>query len=481
MKKNLSFLLIIMAILGLGSCDFNIDSSGKTPENPIDEPIVQDGSILIAYFSATGTTRSIANKINQIITSDMFEIEASIPYTEADLNYYSGGRCDIEQADASARPEIKNQIEDIDSYDTIFLGYPIWHGQAPRIISTFLESYDLSGKTIIPFCTSHSSGVGSSDDNLHSIVSNAHWIEGKRFSASASSEEVSSWIDSLELVSSVSKFNLKNAKNGTAPTVTLNNGLKMPILGLGTYSLTGDTAYNSVLSALAQGYRLIDTAYMYGNEEEIGRAIRDSGIPRSEIFLITKIYPGSQFANPEEAIELALSKLDIEYIDMMLLHHPGDNDVKAYKAIEKYINEGKIKAAGLSNWYIEEIDDFISQVDIMPALIQNEIHPYYQETEVIKYMHNLGIAMQAWYPLGGRGHTQELLNDTVIKSIAEKHNVSSAQVILRWDLQNGVIAIPGSSNPAHQKENISIFEFELTDEEMEQMNSLNRNEKHDWY
>lgn len=258
MKKILSFIFIIVALLGLGSCDLNIDSSGKIPENPIDEPIVQVGSILIAYFSATGTTRSIANKINQIITSDIFEIEASIPYTEADLNYYSGGRCDTEQADASARPEIKNKIEGIDSYDTIFLGYPIWHGQAPRIISTFLESYDLSKKTIIPFCTSHSSGVGSNDDNLRSIVSNANWIEGKRFSASASNEEVSSWINSLELVSSVSKFNLKNAKNGTAPTVTLNNGLKMPVLGLGTYSLTGNIAYNAVLSALAQGYRLID-------------------------------------------------------------------------------------------------------------------------------------------------------------------------------------------------------------------------------
>lgn len=477
MKKITNIVLSLATIVGLASCNSNNITTEKTSNNPI----VDSSSILVAYFSATGTTRIIANKISQNIDAEMFEIEAAIPYTEADLDYYSGGRCDLEQADSTSRPKIKNQITNIDSYDTIFLGYPIWHGQAPRIISTFLESYDLSGKTIIPFCTSNSSGIGSSDDNLHSIESNAKWVEGRRFSASASDEEVNSWIESLDLVFSVSKFNLKNAKNGVAPKVRLNNGLKMPILGLGTYSLTGDAAYNSVLSALAQGYRLIDTAHMYGNEEEIGRAIRDSGIPRNEIFLITKIYPGNQFNNPEEAIELALSKLDIEYIDMMLLHHPGINDVKAYKAIEKYISDGKIKAAGLSNWYIEEIDDFISKVDIMPALIQNEIHPYYQETEVVKYMHNLGIAMQAWYPLGGRGHTQELLNDEVIKSIAENHNVSSAQVILRWDLQNGVIAIPGSSNPAHQKENISIFEFELTDEEMKQMNSLNRNEKHDWY
>lgn len=284
-----------------------------------------------------------------------------------------------------------------------------------------------------------------------------------------------------EDIYSVSKFNLESGKNKEAPVVKLNSGYEMPIIGLGTYSLTGQTCIDAVKSALEQGYRLIDTAYMYENEREVGQAIRESGIPREDIFVITKIYPGSQFSNPKKAIEDALEKLDIGYIDMMLLHHPGANDVEAYKMIEKYIESGKIKSVGLSNWYIEEIDDFISKVNIMPALIQNEIHPYYQEREVVDYMHNLGIAMQAWYPLGGRGYTQTLLNDEVIKTIANNHNVSSAQVILRWDLQNGVIVIPGSSNPSHQEENISLFEFSLTEEEMKLIDSLNRDEKHDWY
>lgn len=480
MKKIICFLTMVLVVLGLVSCnakDENPDGGNIVPPEQN-----QDSNILVTYFSATNTTKHIAEKINSSIKSVLFEIEPEIPYTPQDLDYYSGGRADQEQADSSARPAIKESIENMDSYDTIFIGYPIWHGQAPKIIYTFLESYDFTNKTLIPFCTSSSSGIGSSDDHLHSIVSSATWMEGRRFSSAATIEEVSEWISSLNLnVSSVSSFNLTGAKNGVAPMVTLNNGIQMPILGLGTYSLTGDIAYTSVLSALNEGYRLIDTAYMYGNEEEIGRAIRDSGIDRSEIFLITKIYPGAQFSNPEKAIEDALNKLDIEYIDMMLLHHPGANDVKAYQAMETYVAKGKIRCLGLSNWYIEEIDDFISQVSIMPALIQNEIHPYYQETEVIKYMHNLGIAMQAWYPLGGRGHTQKLLNDEVILRIASNHNVSSAQVILRWDLQNGVIAIPGSSNPSHQKENISIFEFELTEEEMNQIKELNRNEKHDWY
>ena len=260
----------------------------------------------------------------------------------------------------------------------------------------------------------------------------------------------------------------------------MNSGYVMPINGLGTYSLTGDTCYDAVSSALKSGVRLIDTAYMYGIEEEIGKAIRDSGISRDEIFVITKIYP-SQFDKPEEAIDMALEKLDIDYIDMMLLHHPGTNDVKAYKAMEKYVASGKIHSLGLSNWYVEELESFLPQVNIVPALVQNEIHPYYQENDVIPYIQNLGIVVQGWYPFGGRGHTSELLNNETIMEVAENHNVSSAQVILRWNLQKGVVVIPGSSNPDHIKENTEIYHFSLTEDEMEKINSLDRNEKHDWY
>ncbi|MBC8536310.1 aldo/keto reductase [Feifania hominis] len=281
--------------------------------------------------------------------------------------------------------------------------------------------------------------------------------------------------------SSVATFDLASGENGRAPKVMLNSGYEMPILGLGTYSLHDDVVKNSVTAALNHGVRLIDTAYMYGNEREIGEAIRASGIPREEIFVITKIYPGEQYHNPEKAIQDALDKLDLGYIDMMLLHHPGEDDVKAYLAMEKFVAEGKIRSLGLSNWYIEEIDDFIAQVNIKPALVQNEIHPYYQEQQVVPYMHNLGIVMQAWYPLGGRGHTGELLGDETISAIAEAHGVSSAQVIIRWHLQRGVVAIPGSSNPDHILENISVFDFELTDGEMDAIAALDRNEKHDWY
>lgn len=274
----------------------------------------------------------------------------------------------------------------------------------------------------------------------------------------------------------------KNAKD--YPIIKLNSGYEMPVLGIGTYSLTGNVCVESIYTAIKEGYRLIDTAYMYGNEKEVGEAVRkaisDGLIERKDIFVITKLYP-NQFADSENAIEEALKKLDIGYIDMMLLHHPGTNDVKAYKAMEKYVESGKIKSLGLSNYYIKELKEFIPKINIMPSLVQNELHPYYQDTEVVEFIQSKGIVVQAWYPLGGRGHQKELLNDEALIKIAKNHNKSVAQVILRWNIDRGIIVIPGSSNPNHILENISIFDFKLTDEEMNIISKLNRYEKHDWY
>lgn len=272
----------------------------------------------------------------------------------------------------------------------------------------------------------------------------------------------------------VGKFDLEAKK------VLLNSGYEMPVYGLGTYSLTGQTCVDAIHAALESGVRLIDTAHMYHNEESVGEAIRTSGIPRDEIFVITKLYP-NQFDAPEKAIEMALEKLGVDYIDLMLLHHPGENDVKAYHAIEQAVKEGKVRSIGLSNWYVEELEAFLPQVQIQPALVQNEIHPYYQENDVIPYIQDLGIVVQGWYPLGGRGYTKELLSDPVLNRIAEAHGKSAAQVILRWNLQKGVVVIPGSSNPAHIQENTEIFDFALSEEEMKQIEALDRGEKHDWY
>lgn len=263
-------------------------------------------------------------------------------------------------------------------------------------------------------------------------------------------------------------------------TVLLNSGYRMPIVGIGTYSLSHDACVKSVGEHLQAGGRLIDTAFMYHNEQAVGQGVRQSGVPREEIFVITKLYP-SQFANAEAAIEEALQKLDIGYIDLMLLHHPGTHEVEAYKAMERAVKAGKIRSIGISCFYIKELDRFLPQVTIKPALVQNEIHPYYQDQDVIPYIQSKGIVVQGWYPLGGRGYTKPLLNDPTITKIARVHGKSSAQVILRWNLQKSVIVIPWSSNPEHIRENLDIFDFELTPDEMGRINALDRNEKHDWY
>ena len=469
MKRWISALLILLMFSGCAAVPAMAENSGQH-------------RILVAYFSATGTTRLLAQYAAEHLHADLYEIVPEQPYTEADLAYYTGGRCDREQDDPSVRPAIRGGLENMDQYDTVVIGHPIWHGQAPRIISTFLESYDFSGKTLVTFCTSHSSGLGSSAKNLYSLAPDSvKWLESRRFPGGASREDVAAWLDSIGLRAEdneVGNFNFETK------TVLLNSGYEMPILGLGTYSLSYDTCVNSVKALLANGGRLIDTAYMYGNEDAVGEGVRQAmaeyGIPREEIFVITKIYP-NQFSNPEAAIDMALEKLDIGYIDMMLLHHPGSNDVKAYRAMEKYVEAGKIRSLGLSNWYIEELTDFLPQVNIMPALVQNEIQPYYQEQDVVPFIQGKGIVVQCWYPLGGRGYTKELLGNDTICTIADAHGVSAAQVILRWDLQRGVVVIPGSSNPEHIKENLDLFDFELTDEEMTLINSLDRGEKHDWY
>lgn len=268
-------------------------------------------------------------------------------------------------------------------------------------------------------------------------------------------------------------------------TVMLNSGYEMPLNGLGTYSLHGNECIDSVKSALSNGVRLIDTASAYGNEEEIGQAVReamDEGIiQREEIFVTTKIYPGSEMENPARSIQACLDRLNIGYVDLMLLHHPDPNDVEAYKVMEQFVEEGKIRSIGLSNWYVEELTEFLPQVDTVPAVVQNEIHPYYQENDVIPFIQDLGIVVQGWYPLGGRGHTGELLGDSVISEIAGAHGVSFAQVILRWNLQKGVAVIPGSSNPDHIRENTELYHFSLTKDEIARIDALDRGEKHDWY
>jgi len=224
---------------------------------------------------------------------------------------------------------------------------------------TFVESHELSGKTVIPFCTS--GGSGFSDEGLPELAPEADWREGRRLNG-ASRSEVEAWVAGLGLpaadgAENPGKFDL------AARTVTLNSGYQMPINGLGTYSLHGSECISAVKAALKSGVRLFDTASAYGNEKEVGQAIREGmeelGIQREEIFVITKIYPGSEMADPETSIQACLDRLDLGYVDMMLLHHPDPNDVKTYQTMEKFAADGKIRSLGLSNWYVKELESFL--------------------------------------------------------------------------------------------------------------------------
>lgn len=199
MKKISSLFLIVGLLFALAGCSTSPASTeSSTSDSEVDQEEPVENTILVAYFSATGTTEQVAQQAAEILGADIYEIVPEEPYTEADLAYYTGGRADQEQDDPSARPAINGGVEDISQYDTVLLGSPIWHGQAPRIISTFLESYDFAGKTIIPFCTSHSSGVASSADNLHDLCPDTvTWAEGTRFASGASKEEIESWLASV--------------------------------------------------------------------------------------------------------------------------------------------------------------------------------------------------------------------------------------------------------------------------------------------
>ena len=283
-----------------------------------------------------------------------------------------------------------------------------------------------------------------------------------------------------ELVSIEPEFDLD------AGTVTLNNGVSMPILGIGTFALSDSESEESVYWALRDGYRRIDTARIYGDEAGVGRAIRraiDEGfVTREEIFVTTKMWT-SDYDNGDAAINASLERLGLDYIDLMILHHSQpENDVAAYKAMEQAVADGRLKAIGLSNYYDpDDFDRMVNSTSILPAVLQNETHPYHQSADMKEHIAQYGTVLESWFPLGGRGNTQALFNDPVISAIAAAHGKTSAQVILRWHLQDGHIAIPGSHNETHIQENFDIFDFELTSEEVEQIAALNKNERlGDW-
>jgi diketogulonate reductase-like aldo/keto reductase len=267
----------------------------------------------------------------------------------------------------------------------------------------------------------------------------------------------------------------------TIPTFTLNNGVELPALGLGVFQTPPEETVAAVVSALQAGYRHIDTAAAYGNEREVGQGIRDSGVPRDEIFIETKVWI-SDFGYEEtlHAFEKSAAKLGVDQIDLLILHQALPSEfnktVAAYTALEKLLADGKVRAIGVSNFMVDHLTTLLAQTDVVPAINQIEVHPYFQQLDVQAFGADKGILTQAWSPIGGitsyRNSEKRSFDEPVILAIGETYGKSAAQVMLRWHIQKGIQVIPKSTKPERIAENFDVFDFELTPDEIAQIDAL---------
>ncbi|NHM31868.1 aldo/keto reductase [Neobacillus terrae] len=259
-------------------------------------------------------------------------------------------------------------------------------------------------------------------------------------------------------------------------TVKLHNGVEMPWFGLGVFKVKeGSEVIDSVKAAIKNGYISIDTAAVYKNEEGVGQGIKESGVPREELFITSKVWNADQgYESTLKAFDTSLEKLGLDYLDLYLIHWPVKGKyVETWKALEKLYKNGRVKAIGVSNHHVHHLKDILAEAEIKPMVNQVEYHPHLTQKELHEFCKSEGIQLEAWSPL----KQGELLNEPVIAEIGEKYQKSAAQVILRWDLQNEVVTIPKSIKEHRIIENASIFDFELSSEDMERINSLNKNER----
>ena len=260
--------------------------------------------------------------------------------------------------------------------------------------------------------------------------------------------------------------------------LTLNNGVKMPQFGLGVYSIpAGEVTYNSVLTALKAGYRHIDTAHAYQNERSVGQAVRESGISRDSIWITSKLWPNEYGEGKTlQAIDRMLKRLGVDYIDLVYFHQPVGDYLGGWKEMEQALEMGKVRAIGISNFDVNDsiFNSLVESARIKPQIMQIECHPYAQRKHWQEMVKKHDMKIECWFPLGGRDSRGAIMRDPVINEIAKAHNKSAVQVIIRWHLQEGFSVIPGSSNPAHIRENVDVFDFSLTDAEMQQIRSLDK-------
>ena len=256
--------------------------------------------------------------------------------------------------------------------------------------------------------------------------------------------------------------------------VVLNNEVKCPVVGIGTFMLSPAEAENSVREALKMGYSLVDTANAYVNERACGRGMKDSGLKREDIFLSTKLWP-SEYENPN-AVDETLERLGVDYVDLLYIHQPAGNWFAGYRQLEKAYKEGKAKSIGISNFEGEFIAELETKWEVVPQFIQVEAHPYFTQQELRKTLDKYGIKLMAWYPLGHGD--KSLIEEPIFAELGKKYGKTPAQAILRWHTQMGFVVIPGSKNVDHIKDNLDILDFKLTDEEMAEVAKLDKGERY---
>jgi diketogulonate reductase-like aldo/keto reductase len=281
------------------------------------------------------------------------------------------------------------------------------------------------------------------------------------------------------LLSSIGLVNAQE-KKVNVPAAKLNNGLEMPRFGLGTFMASNDDCKQACLVAFKNGYRHIDTAHAYGNERGVGEAVRESGIPRGELWITSKLWPSEYGEGTTlKAIDEMLARLQMDYIDLLYVHQPVGDFVGAWKDMEKAAAAGKVRALGISNF--DDSDEvfhaIVDNMKIKPVALQIECHPYAQRKDIREKVKPYNIQIECWFPLGGAMSNGVLLQDPVIKEIAAAHHKSPAQVIIRWHIQEGFSVIPGATNPDYIKENIEVFDFSLSDAEMTAMRALNKEQR----
>lgn len=271
-------------------------------------------------------------------------------------------------------------------------------------------------------------------------------------------------------------------RHSEQPYLTLNNGVRMPQFGLGLYMIAeGDEAYNAVLTALNAGYRHFDCAHAYRNERSLGRALKDSGVPRDSVWVTSKLWPNEYGEGKTlKAIDRMLNRLGLEYIDLVYFHQPVGDYVGGWKEMEQALASGKVRAIGISNFDVSDsiFDSLIKNAKIKPQIMQIECHPYAQRRHWQERCAAEGIQLECWFPLGGRDSKGEILRDPVINRIAKAHGKSPAQIIIRWHMQEGFSVIPGASNPDYIHENIEVMDFALSNVEMTAIRALDAEKRY---